>query len=495
MTSLWLEHAPSIPTDAFEPGAEYDEVVVGAGITGLVTAVMLAREGRRVAVIEARTVGAGATGNTTAKLSVLQGTHLQKIREAMYPAIVNAYVDGQRAGFDWMLDYLDAHSVPYQRVRSVTYATTMDDAATVEREHALARRAGLDTRLGTDAGLPFPTVRTVELPDQAQFDPMHVLAALAAELHSLGGRIVEGVSLVGVRASTPALVRTTAGELRAQHVVLATGTPVLDRGLYFMKVGARRSYAMAFRVPGELPDGMFLSAGSPTRSVRTADGMLLTGGNGHGVGRRASTAQAQQELREWTQRHWPDAELVASWAAQDYVAAHHVPFVGRLPRGRGRILLATGYEKWGMTNSVAAALTLTADILGGRGSFASLAPWQRTLRTRITMPRAIANGIGENAAVGWWYAKSWTRALRRPLPDDVPEGTGVVGRRGVRPSGLSRVDGELCAVSTVCPHLFAALSWNDGERSWDCPAHGSRFAPDGTRLEGPAKRGLTRLPT
>jgi glycine/D-amino acid oxidase-like deaminating enzyme/nitrite reductase/ring-hydroxylating ferredoxin subunit len=493
MTSLWLERAASIDTDPFEAGAEFDVVVVGAGITGLVTAVMLSRAGRRVAVVEARTVGAGATGNTTAKLSLLQGTHLQRIRDAMYQAVVTAYVDGNRAGFDWMLDYLDANGVPYQRQRSVTYATSVDDAASVEREHELARLAGLPTTLTRDAGLPFPTVRAVELPDQAQFDPMHVLAALAAELRAADGRIFEHAALLGVRASSPALVRTTAGELRAGHVVLATGIPTLDRGLYFMKVAASRSYAMAFRVSGELPDGMFLSASTPTRSVRTHDGLLLTGGNGHGVGRRESTASAQRELADWTARHWGDVELVASWAAQDYIAPHHVPFVGRLPRGRGRILIATGYEKWGMTNSVAAAMTLTTDILHGRGSFAHLEPWQRTLRTRVTMPRAIANGVGANAAVGWWYAKSWTRALSQRLPDAVPEGSGATGRRGILPAGISTVDGATCAVSTVCPHLFAALSWNDGERSWDCPAHGSRFAPDGSRLEGPAKRGLRVL--
>jgi nitrite reductase/ring-hydroxylating ferredoxin subunit len=141
-----------------------------------------------------------------------------------------------------------------------------------------------------------------------------------------------------------------------------------------------------------------------------------------------------------------------------------------------------------MTNAVATAQTMVADLLGEHE------PWMLALRHRITTPRALASGIGENAAVAWWYAKGYARTLSRPLPAEPPvEGEGATGRRGIRPAGVSTVDGATCAVSTVCPHMFAALSWNDGERSWDCPAHGSRFAPDGTRLEGPAKRDLVRL--
>jgi Rieske Fe-S protein len=116
------------------------------------------------------------------------------------------------------------------------------------------------------------------------------------------------------------------------------------------------------------------------------------------------------------------------------------------------------------------------------------------LGRRLTTPQAFARGIGANAAVGWWYAKGYARALRSPLPTDAPaEGEAVLGRRGIRPVGVSTVDGRTCAVSAVCPHLGAALTWNDGERSWDCPAHGSRFAANGSLLEGPATADLTRL--
>jgi len=488
-TALWKDPAPQIPVDEFEQDATVDDVIVGAGFTGLITALMLARLGRRVLVLEARTVGANASGNTTAKLSVLQGTHLQKVRANSFASTTQAYADGQVAAFDWMTDYLDATGTPFERRDAITYAGTSAGRDAVRREFDVARSVGLDVELVTQVDLPFPTFGGVALRDQAQFDPMLVLQSLAKELRELGGRICDGVRVTGVRASLPARVRTTAGTVWADRVVLATGTPMLDRGLYFAKLAAQRSYAISYDVAdGDVGAGMFLNAETPTRSIRWAGNRLLVGGNGHGVGRRDSPAEAVRELDDWAMQRWPSAVRTHDWAAQDYRAPSHIPFVGPLPRGRGRILLATGYDKWGMTNSVAAAQTLVADITGAQKT-----PWQRALRHRVTVPRSVATGIGENAAVGWWYAKGYGRALSHRLPDSTPaEGTAVIGRARLLPTGKSTVGGVTCSVALTCPHLGAALGWNDSELSWDCPAHGSRFAADGTLLEGPAKRDLRR---
>ncbi len=490
MTSLWLDRAPRIETDEFEAGQQFDEVIVGGGITGLVSALLFARAGRRVAVVEARRVGAVTTGNTTAKLSVLQGAHLQRVQAYSYRTIVKAYVEANLEGLAWMSRYADDHGIPIQHKDSVSYAATAEGVRTVNREYDIAKAVGLPVRRGTQVGLPFETRAAVVLPDQAQFDPMDVLATLAADVRSHGGRIFEDVRVSGAKASDPVKVFTNKGQLLASHVIVATGIPVLDRGLYFAKVKAGRSYAMSYRVDGELPPGMYMSVDSSLkRSVRTTpstDGeLLIIGGNGHTVGRDASPRSHVQDLEEWTQQHWPGAVRTHVWSAQDYETPHKVPFVGWMPRGRGRIYLATGYDKWGMTNSVQAALTLASDILGGH------IPWAKILHRRVTTPRAWGWGLGYNAGVAVEYAKGYAKALLRGLPESPPdEGHGVVGRDGFLPTGMSTVNGVVCRVSPICTHQHAVLSWNDLEHSWDCPAHGSRFDADGTLLEGPGTRNL-----
>lgn len=494
-TSLWIDTSPAIATDAFEWDGHYDTIVVGAGLTGLATALMLARSGMRALVLEARTVGAVTTGNTTGKVSLLQGTTLSGIRRHASEAVLCAYVDGNAAGQGWLLDFLEEQGVPYQLRDAVTYATTLDGLDRLDAELAAARIAGLDAVEERTTELPFPVEGALTLAGQAQIHPMEVLAALAAEFRRLGGRIVEGERVTDVSAAKPAVVTSTSGTSRADQVILATGTPILDRGLYFAKVEPSRSYLTAFRVPGELPPSMYLSAETPGRSLRTApaaDGseLLLVGGNGHPPGRADSPAEKLADLTTWAEQLFPGAQRTHWWAAQDYRSANRIPFVGWLPRGRGRVYLATGYDKWGMTNAVAAALSLTADLTG------ETLEWARVMHRRVTRPVDIASGVAINAGAGKAAVTEWAAAEAGPELGDEPvaEGTGTVGRRGRTPVAVSTVDGTTCALTAICSHLGGVVRWNDAELSWDCPLHGSRFAPDGTVLEGPATQPLAEAP-
>ena len=388
--------------------------MVGAGLTGMITAVLLARAGRRVAVIEAHRTGSVTTGHSTAKLSLLQGTVLSSLIRFHSERVAAAYVAGNREGQSWLLRYCNDHQVPVQHRDAFTYAGKKSGASAVRKEYDIARRLGLDvTRVEADE-LPYRSYGAVRLADQAQFDPLDVLAALAAELRSRAGVLVEGTRVVGMSVGGRTTVRTDAGVVTAANVVLATGVPILDRGLYWAKVTPMRSYALACRVPGTIPEGMYLSADSPTRSLRTAahggEDLLVVGGNGHPVGRhRTPPAGLVADLTAWTTRHFPGAERTHVWSAQDYQSHNHVPFVGKLPRGGGHVFLATGYNKWGMTNAAAAALRISSEVLGGN------MPWAKTLGSRVSKPASAANTVQANLAVGAAAAKGWIGAELRPL--------------------------------------------------------------------------------
>lgn len=490
MTSLWLDTAPALGSDELQD--EYDDVVLGAGLTGLVTALLLARAGRRVGVLEARTVGAGTTGNTTAKLSLLQGTKLSRLLRQHSTSVVAAYLEANREGQAWLLRLCADHGVSVQRRDAVTYAAGAEELEAARDELYAGERLGLDVRWQPHLDVPFPNEGGVVLPDQAQFDPMDVLAALTEQVRAHGGQVVEHARAVGVSLVGRPRVRIEDGrQVRAGHVVLATGTPILDRGLYFAKLEPGRSYAMAWRHPAP-PDAMFLSAGQHGWSVRDQvqpDGtrLLLTGGAGHVVGRTASERRHADSLWEWTHRHFPDAEETHAWSAQDYVGHDGIPYVGALPRGGGRIHVATGYDKWGMAHAAAAGLTIAEQLLGGQ------MPWARTLGHRVSGPGGVARLARINGGVGVEVVLGLARGLARGLPAGRPEeGQARLGRDGILPGAVSTEDGETCSLVGICTHLGGTLKWNDAERSWDCPLHGSRFTATGEVIEGPATRRLRR---
>ncbi len=517
MTSIWLDRRQPFTSDPFEPDTRYDTVVAGAGLTGLVAALLLARSGQSVLVLEARHPGAVTTGNTTAKVTLLQGTFLSRLARQYSQKQVQAYVDGNREGQAWLLRYLEEQGVSFQRRDAYTYAASAQGTEKLREEISAATTAGLDVDYVRDAGLPFPVHGAVRMRNQAQINPMDVLDALVADIRSRGGRVVSGVRLRDVTGDSPSAVRTDRGSVRADKVVLATGIPVLDRGLYFAKLKPSRSYAAALQLQEDQapPPGMYISVEQPTHSLRDyeVDGrnLLLVGGHGHQVGRTESEKAHLTGLLDWAGQHYPGAVTTHRWSAQDYMPTNVMPFFGKLPRGKGQIYFGTGYNKWGMTNAVAAALGISADILGGQ------VPWADTIHHRITSPAGALSAVTLNAGVAARMATDWGKVtaegrkidgLKRgrdqaPAPVATgpsaaatpPEGQGKVYRDGNRPVAVSTVDGSTCRLSAVCTHLGGILHWNDNERTWDCPLHGSRFTNEGKLLEGPATKDLQQAGT
>jgi len=476
-----------------------DVVVLGAGIVGLTTAVELARAGRDVVVLEARDVGAGTTGGSTAKATLVQGARFGALA-AHHPAdVLVRYAEATVVGRQWIRQLCEGADVPFEECDGVSYATTAEGRATLTAEASAMALAGVPAELSDDApDLPFPVVGALRLPDQLQFQPQAYLHALLDEALRSGVRVHVGTRAEGLSATgSPREVRTRSelghGVARAEDVVVATGTPVFDRSGFFGRLEPQRSLCVAVRVRGERPPGMYLSVDVPTRSVRRSsavDDLLVVGGNGFPVGHANDVAARLADLEAWARATFDVVDVTHRWGAQDYRTPDELPFVGRFEPWAHDVWVATGFAKWGTTTGTAAALAIAGAIRGTPVPWgADWDPWRGDVAAQTPTTAKL------NAHVAQHLVKGWAGALRSTGPDPaaVAEGGGVVGREGARPVGVSRVDGQVRTVSAVCTHLGGVLSWNDAEASWDCPLHGSRFAADGTRLEGPAPCGLARL--
>lgn len=470
-------HRPPVAADA-----TVDVVVLGAGITGLATALAARSAGLDVLVLEDRATGAGTTCLSTAKVSVLHGLRYSSLADSHGPAVAGRYAAAQRAGFAWLREHA-GHS--FEPAPSATYATDEASLADVREEVAAARAAGIDARFVEQVGVPFATTGAVQVDDQAAVDPRRLLADLADRFEALGGRIAEGTRALGVRDGRHgATVRTAGGEVRARWAVAATGLPMLDRSLLFARNEPWSSYCIAVRTGDALPGEMLLSASSPTRSLRTApdpdrpgERVLIVGGAGHKTGDGRSTAACYQELLDWAAERYAVDEVPWRWSTRDFVPDDGLPFVGELWPFPTSTLVATGYAKWGFTNGAAAAQALVA-----RMTDAEAPPWSADWTPRRLEVRHGGKDLLEaNADVARKLVGGWA---------------GLVAKgRALPPTVTAEVDGEQHAVSAVCTHLGGVVRWNDADRCWDCPLHGSTFAHDGALRHGPAVEDLARRGT
>ena len=450
--SVWRDRPSSVVADAVPERVQ--DLVIGAGVTGLVTGLLLARAGRRVAVLDARDVGAGTTGSSSAKVTLLQGTRLSSVARRHADEVAAAYLEANREGFAWLIRFCETHGVPMQTRRAVTFAPSAASVPDLEREFEVEQRLGLESTWSTHEDVPFDVHAAIVLPDQAQVDPMALADALALQIQEHGGAVCTQQRVVDVDLSGGlAHVRLADGrEVAGSHVVLATGSPILDRGFHFATLQAQRSYVIALS-GAKPPDGMFLSVGEPVVSVRDEPerALVLVGGHGHVTGRTSSPQRHLDRLRSWAAATFPDATEEFAWGAQDYRPFDAVPDVVVLPWSDGRVHVATGYGKWGMTNGVAAALAISADTLG------ELPEWAKRMR-------GPANG--------------------RAVVDLAAFNVGVAARM------VNSLPARVTGARPICTHLGGVLCWNDAENTWDCPLHGSRFSESGEVLEGPAVSAL-----
>jgi glycine/D-amino acid oxidase-like deaminating enzyme/nitrite reductase/ring-hydroxylating ferredoxin subunit len=488
-SSLWLEAVPRPPAYAsLERDATVDVAVIGGGIAGLTTALLLKREGLRVAVIEAGRVGGGVTGNNTAKVSALQGTIYSTIRRHHGAEAAAAYADASAAAVERVVTLAAEEGIDcdLDRRDALTYAAGESERDAVEGEAAAAAEAGLPVELVEAIDVPYPIAAAVRLAGQVEFHPVRYARGLAAAIDGDGSFVAEGVRALEVSEGRPCRVRTTSHTLTVDRVVVATHYPFLDRGLYFARLQVQRSYCIAARVRGELPQGMAINAGSPTRSLRSYGDLLIVGGEGHEAGSSQATPERFAALEEFARRHWDVEAVTHRWSAQDPVPHDHLPLIGPYTPVSSRMYVASGFMKWGLSGGTLAGMVLS-DLLTGREP-----RWGRRFDPTRLSVRSSPKLAQLNARAGLHFAGDRLRPAAGSV-GDVPAGEAREVRDGLGKTGVYRdEDGDLHGVSLRCTHLGCLVRFNAAERSWDCPCHGSRFDVDGAVLEGPATQPLER---
>jgi len=487
-TSIWMDTTPATTYSPLEQDTEVDVCVIGAGITGITAAVLLAEAGRTVAVVELDRVGTGVTGYTTGKVTALHGLVYDQVRSRFGAGGARVYAQANSTALELIARWVRDRGIDcdFRRKPALTYAESEADLDDVRSEAEAASAAGLAASFTAEAGLPWPVAGAVQVQDQAEFHARKYLLALAGTIPGDGSHLFERTRAVAVDDGDPCVVHTDRGEVTARDVIVATHYPMLDRGLFFARLSPERSYALALRVRGPIPQGMYLSTESPAHSLRAVpheDGdLLIVGGEAHKTGQGGDTVERYERLEAWARERFDVAEVAYRWSTQDAMPADGIPYVGRLSPVSRHVWTASGYRKWGLTNGTAAAMMLF-DAITGRES-----PWLGTFDANRFKPLAAATSlVKENVNVGaHFFGDRLSPPDARSLEELEPDEGGIVTVEGERVAAYRDADGTVHGVSPICTHLWCQVKWNRAERSWDCPCHGSRFDVAGKVIQGPA---------
>ena len=434
MESIWEKTARLPEFEPLRGDARADVLVIGGGLAGLLCAYELTQAGADCILAEAGRLCGGTTKNTTAKLTVQHGLIYHKLLKEFGPERTRAYLDANRAALERIRAL--CRDIPCDFEELPSYVYSLDSRKELDQELAALDRLGYPAALSEETPLPFPVAGAVRFDRQAQFHPLKFAAGLLDGL-----RIYEHTRVLEVKTGEAV---TEGGTVKADHIVVATHFPFLNKfGCYWLKMYQSRSYVLALEGGPDL-GGMYVDGSGKGLSFRNYGKLLLLGGGAHRTGKQS---RGWSGLEDFAHRHWPNAKPICRWAAQDCMTLDGAPYIGLYSPRLPGLYAVTGFNKWGMTSSMAAA-TLIADLILGRDS-----PYQQVFSpSRSVLRPQLAANAGET-----------TLNLLTPT----------------RPR---------------CPHLGCALKYNPQEHSWDCPCHGSRFAGGGTLLDGPATGNLPHPP-
>ena len=483
--SFWqLENMPRFST--LHGDTKADAVIAGAGMSGLLCAYMLYRKGfEDIAIIDAAEVLSGVTAYTTAKITSLHGLIYSRLMKGFGEDMAAQYLGANEKAVGLFREIINREKIDcdFTDCNAWVYATSSNDVQSIEDEAAAAKKLGVNAALSKKTELPFTVGAAVGFPGQAHFHPLKFARHICDVLMKNGCRIYTNTKATGINDG---VVRTDRGNIRAKHVISCSRYPFIDKAsLMFTKIYQDRSYVLALQNAGQIRD-MYLDCESGGLSLRPHGDTLILGAYDHKTGHDNKNLHFDG-LIEQAGKYYPGGRIVCMWSAQDCMTHDKIPYIGRLESPGGNIYIAAGFNKWGMSGSMAAADVISDLIVKGKSEYQDVFSLNRK-----DLGLQAKSFIKESADIAGNFLTHLT-APDKSL-QDLKDGEGGIVQINQKRAGAYRdAGGRIFAVKPVCTHMGCALKWNKDENTWDCTCHGSRFDYEGNVIGGPALLKLERL--
>lgn len=492
--SIWAESVAQPIYPSLDESLLVDVAIVGAGITGLTAATLLAEAGKSVAILEARRIGSGDSGNTTAHLATVLDLRFSKLIDNFGESKAKLVVDWQNRSMAQIGGLASRYGIEceLEPLSGFLFSESEDDRAELEKELEASLRCGAVAHWMDHNPLPFEIAAGLRFEGQGRFHVLKYLYGLADVVEARGGRIFEETRVVEYEDGEPCRLVTPGGVVQAKNVVLATHSPI---GLLLSmqpRLAAYRSYAVAARLTRRAPDHLFWDMSKPYHYLRRFNGIdrsiLIAGGADHKTGEKDSTEECYAEMETYVRRRFDVQSIEFCWSAQTFESPDGLPYIGRLPMS-GHLYAGTGYSGNGMTFGTAAG-ALIADEIMGRADPESLELFSPG---RIKLVASAGNFLRENLdSAKRLIVDAFSKGDIQGLEDIPPGGGRIAEVGGVKLAVHRAPSGELIGLSPICTHAGCTVAWNEAEKSWDCPCHGSRFSAMGEVIEAPATKPLER---
>ena len=488
LKSFWVVNTPDTNFDILKKGLSTDVAILGAGIAGITSALLLKEAGLSVALIEAGKVIKDVTANTTAKITAAHNVIYSNLESHFGKEGAHIYGEANQKSIDKIESIVKKRNIDcdFRRLPCYIYSENTDEQDMLKKEAEAAADAGLQAIYTETSPLPFEIAGTIHYKNQAEFHPRKYLLNLIENIPGNGSYVFENTRALTVKEGDTNEVVTDKGSIKAGNVIVATHFPIYDPGHLYSKMYPNMSYALGMYLNEPFPKGMYVST-QPTVTYRSApsdkgDIVIVSGAN-HKVGHEPDTVESYKKLEKHTLDHFDVKSIDYHWSTQDNITIDNVPYIGKIESKSDSVYVATGFMKWGMTNGTVAGMILSDLILGNENQWSSFFDPSRSMPPL----ESTKEFIGTNVDV---FKELLESKLSRPSSMDLSmlkKGEGsILTVKGKKVAVSRDKNGKLHILSSPCTHMGCQVRWNKAEMTWDCPCHGSRFNYEGKVIHGPA---------